>query len=58
VVGADNKATPRILTLGPVIGARWLVTGGLQPGERVIVDGLQKVRPGAPVLPQVIAAKA
>ena len=46
VVGADGKAQPRVLTVGQTIGDRWLVTGGLKPGDRVIVEGLQKVRPG------------
>ena len=45
--GRGQKAEPRMLTLGPARGAAngW-VTGGLKPGERVIVEGLQKVRPG------------
>ena len=38
------------------IGDKWLVTAGLQPGERIIVEGLQKVRPGAPVAASVIVA--
>ena len=57
VVGAGQKAEPRMLTLGQPVGGQWLVTGGLKPGERVIVEGLQKVRPGAPVKPALIAAK-
>jgi membrane fusion protein (multidrug efflux system) len=56
VVGGDNKATLRPLTLGPTYGGRWLVTSGLQPGDRVIVEGLQKVKPGGAVQPQLIAA--
>ncbi|MDB5430374.1 MAG: efflux transporter, family, subunit [Caulobacter sp.] len=58
VVGGDNKATPRILILGATIGDKWQVVSGLAPGERVIVEGLQKVRPGAAVQPQLIGAKA
>lgn len=48
VVGAKG-AEPRPVTLGQTIGDKWLVTGGLQPGDKVIVEGLQKVRPGAPI---------
>jgi len=40
------------------VGDKWLVTGGLQPGERVIVEGLQKVQPDAPVKPAVMGAAA
>jgi membrane fusion protein, multidrug efflux system len=49
IVDATGKATPRPLTLDRAIGDRWLVTSGLAPGDRVITEGLQKVRPGAPV---------
>lgn len=49
VVGPDGKAEARPLEVERAIGDRWLVTKGLAPGERVIVDGLQKIRPGAPV---------
>jgi len=58
VVGAGNKAEPRQLTLGQSLGDKWLVTGGLKPGDRVIVEGLQKVAPGALVKPVVIASKS
>lgn len=46
VVDGDGKATQRILTLDRAIGDRWLVSSGLAPGERVIIEGLQKVRAG------------
>lgn len=49
VVGPDGKAEVRPLEVERAIGDRWLVTKGLAPGDRVIVDGLQKIRPGAPV---------
>jgi len=52
VVGADNVAQVRSVTLGERVGALWQVEEGLEPGDRVIVDGLQRVRPGAPVAPQ------
>jgi membrane fusion protein, multidrug efflux system len=52
VVGADNKPAPRPIKIGSSQGNQWLVTEGLQPGERVIVDGFQKMMvPGAPVNP-------
>lgn len=46
VVGADETVQQRPLKLGRAIGDRWLVTDGLAAGDRVIVEGLQKVRPG------------
>jgi membrane fusion protein (multidrug efflux system) len=49
VVGPGEVVEQRVLVLGQTVGTQWLVTSGLKPGERVIVDGLQKVRPGAPV---------
>jgi membrane fusion protein (multidrug efflux system) len=51
VVGADNKPVPRKITVGASQGADWVVMGGLAAGERVIVDGFQKMMPGAPVNP-------
>ena len=51
VVGADNKPAPRPITVAGAQGGDWVVTGGLQAGERVIVDGVQKLMmaPGSPV---------
>ncbi|CAN0623196.1 multidrug efflux pump membrane fusion lipoprotein AcrA [Burkholderia multivorans] len=49
VVGADNKVAPRTLTATGMQGQNWIVEGGLQPGDRVIVQGVDKVRPGATV---------
>jgi membrane fusion protein (multidrug efflux system) len=52
VVGTDNKPAPRPIKVGSAQGNQWLVTEGLQPGEKVIVDGFQKMMvPGAPVNP-------
>ena len=48
-VGADGKAELRVLTVDRAVGNDWLVSAGLRAGDQVIVDGLQKVRPGAPV---------
>lgn len=58
VVGAKGAAEPRPITTSQTIGDKWLVTSGLKPGDQVIVEGLQKVRPGAPVKPSVINAPA
>ncbi|NDJ58627.1 efflux RND transporter periplasmic adaptor subunit [Enterobacteriaceae bacterium 4M9] len=49
VVGKDEKVEVRQVTTSQAIGDKWLVTEGLQSGDRVIVSGLQKVRPGAQV---------
>jgi membrane fusion protein, multidrug efflux system len=49
VVGRDHKASFREVALGGEVGDERVVTAGLHPGERVIVDGLQKVQPGAAV---------
>jgi membrane fusion protein (multidrug efflux system) len=49
VVNAGGMAEQRTLTTGPTVGDAWLVTSGLKAGDRLIVEGLQKVRDGAPV---------
>jgi membrane fusion protein, multidrug efflux system len=51
VVGADNKVTIKTVKLGPQFGDMWVVDSGVQPGENVIVDGLQRVRTGVVVSP-------
>ncbi len=51
VVGAGGKAELRRIEVGQAIENAWLVTDGLRAGDQVVVDGLQKVRPGAPVKP-------
>jgi multidrug efflux system membrane fusion protein len=57
VVGADNKVAYRPVTLGPAVDGQRIVTAGLQPGERIVVNGLQRVRPGALVAPQAADSK-
>lgn len=52
VVGAGDKVELRTLTATQAIGDKWLVTAGLKAGDRVIVTGLQKIRPGAQVKAQ------
>lgn len=49
VVGADGKVEPRTVQVSRTVGDQWLVDGGLAAGDRVIIEGLQKVRPGMPV---------
>ncbi|EAX6109335.1 multidrug efflux RND transporter periplasmic adaptor subunit AcrA [Salmonella enterica] len=56
VVGADNKVEIRQIVASQAIGDKWLVTDGLKAGDRVVVSGLQKVRPGAQVKVQEITA--
>jgi len=58
VVGADNKAIYREVTLGAFVDGLRVVTNGLKPGERIIVSGLQRVRPGSLVAPAFVAMAA
>ncbi len=53
VVGADETVDVRKVELGPRVGALWIVEHGLNPGERVVVAGLDKVRAGLKVKPTV-----
>jgi RND family efflux transporter MFP subunit len=59
VVGDDNKVSIRPVTVGERVGRSWIINQGLKAGERVVVEGLMKVRDGAPVKPvPTDAAKA
>ena len=49
VVDAKEKVELRMVTTDRALGDKWLVTSGLAPGDRVIIEGLQRVRPGVPV---------
>jgi membrane fusion protein (multidrug efflux system) len=51
VVAPDNKVEIRTVTTGERVGSRWIITQGLQPGEQVIAEGLQKLEAGASVHP-------
>jgi membrane fusion protein, multidrug efflux system len=51
VVGADGKVSPRPIKIGSAKGAQWVVLEGLKAGEQVMVDGFQKLQPGAVVKP-------
>jgi len=52
VVGADNKVSMRNVKAGARVGNLWVIDEGLKPGERVVVEGLQKVRDGVTVNPK------
>ncbi|MBB4859401.1 membrane fusion protein (multidrug efflux system) [Novosphingobium chloroacetimidivorans] len=58
VVGPDNKVAQRVLKTDRVIGSDWLVTSGLKPGDRVVMEGGQAARPGATVKPVPFRASA
>ncbi len=53
-VGADNKVVPTPLQMGTWLGKNWIVRSGLKPGDRVVVNQIIKIRPGAVVAPTVI----
>ncbi len=58
VVGEGNRAEYREVSLGMSVEGERIVTRGLQPGERVIVNGLQRVRPGTLLAPNQIEPTA
>jgi len=58
IVNAENKAEVRPVGVSRTVGASWLITSGLAAGDRVIVEGLQKVRPGAEVMAEPVAVPA
>lgn len=58
VVKGDQTIEYRPVTLGPLIDGLRVVRSGLQPGERIVVNGLQRVRPGATVEPVMVAMDA
>lgn len=49
VINADDKVEQKMLTIDRAVGNRWLVSSGLAAGDRVIVEGILKMRPGSPV---------
>jgi RND family efflux transporter MFP subunit len=52
VVGPDNKASMRPVKAGEKFGTLWVIDEGLQPGDQVVVEGLEKVRDATPVVPK------
>lgn len=57
LVGAEEKVEPRTIKVARTIGDNWLVSDGLKAGDRVIVEGFQKARPGTAVKPMPFGAK-
>ena len=55
-VGEGDVAEARPVTLGPRVGTSWVIDEGLAVGDRIVVEGLQKARPGTPLKPTVITA--
>ena len=55
VLTPDNHVEYRPVTLGQAVGELRIITAGLKPGDKVVVSGLQKVRPGDPVTPNLSA---
>ena len=57
VVDGDNKVETRNVEVGRSYKNQWIIQKGLKKGEKVIVEGTQKVRPGAVVKPKTYSAK-
>ena len=55
-VGEGDVAEARPVTLGPRVGNTWVVEQGVAAGDRIVVEGLQKARPGTPLKPTVVTA--
>lgn len=58
VVGPDNKVSIRPVQVGPQVGTLWVITQGLNPGERVVAEGTEKMRPGIKVTPELYVPAA
>jgi membrane fusion protein (multidrug efflux system) len=58
VVDQDDKVASRKVEVGPAYQGQWVIESGLKEGERVIVEGLQKARPGVVVAPKPMAAES
>jgi membrane fusion protein (multidrug efflux system) len=58
VLGPDNVVQPRLVTTRQTVGDKWLVTSGLKPGDKVLVEGLVGVMPGMKVVPHPAAPPA
>lgn len=58
VVGAEDKVEPRVIQVVRTVNDSWLVSDGLKAGDRVILEGLQKARPGTPVKAVPFGSKA
>lgn len=58
VIGADGKAEYRPVTLGPLVDGLRVVRSGVKAGEKIVVNGLQRVRPGAQVAPLIVSMES
>jgi membrane fusion protein (multidrug efflux system) len=58
VVGADGSVSQRPVRTGARIGQLWIVEDGLKQGDKVIVEGLLKLRPGMKVKPRVVTLES
>ena len=58
VVDSDNKVAIRPVTVGEQVDNRWVIANGLNPGDRVVAEGTQKVRRGSRVNPKPFSADA
>ncbi len=58
VVGPDNKVTIKVVKPGPREGSLWVIDEGLKPGDRIVVEGLQRVRSGMTVAPKEASKEA
>jgi membrane fusion protein (multidrug efflux system) len=57
IVGPDDQVATRTIQTGPRIGSLWVVESGLEPEDRVVLAGAQKIRPGAKVIPKEVPAE-
>jgi RND family efflux transporter MFP subunit len=56
VIGTDNRVATRPVEVGERVGTMWVISKGLKPGDRVVVEGQEKLRPGMPVQPRLFKA--
>lgn len=57
LVGPDNKPVSRTVVTSQTVGTDWLITSGLKPGDKVIVEGLGLIKPGKPIKPVPAGSK-
>jgi membrane fusion protein (multidrug efflux system) len=55
-LGPDNKASFKPVKVGDRVGTNWIISEGLKPGDRVVVEGFMKLREGMPTTPQPYVA--
>ncbi|MGC2108364.1 MAG: efflux RND transporter periplasmic adaptor subunit [Candidatus Korobacteraceae bacterium] len=58
LLGPDNKAIIRPVKAGEKVGAMWVIEDGLTPGDKVVVEGVSKVKDGTPVVPKTVNVEA